>query len=124
MPSIFFFVSRFEFLLFAVYLSYTVCSSLFIHVTSAGLTIVANVAIATGPRALGAPRSSVINLIYDIIYKIIFCLRSQYFAKFAVSSKRDFQLNAVCVQKFLFDSFCRVSYATKRMRLRSALSPF
>jgi len=33
---------------------------------SAGLTIVANVAIATGPALLGTPRSSVINLIYYI----------------------------------------------------------
>jgi len=38
------------------------------NVISAGLTIVANVAIATGPALLGAPRSSVINLIYYIIY--------------------------------------------------------
>jgi len=64
------------------------------------ITIVANVAIATGPAVFGTPRSSVINLIYDIIYKIIFSLRSQYFAKFAKSSKRGFQMNAVCVQKF------------------------
>ena len=48
---------------------------------SAGLTIVANVAIATGPALLGVPRSSVINRIYYIICKIIFSLRSQYFAK-------------------------------------------
>jgi len=34
---------------------------------SAGLTIVANVAIATGPALLGAQRSSVINLIYYIV---------------------------------------------------------
>jgi len=31
------------------------------HTTSAGLTIVANVAIATGPALLGAPRSVVLN---------------------------------------------------------------
>jgi len=37
---------------------------------SAGLTIVAKVAIATGPALLGAPRSSVINLICYIIYEI------------------------------------------------------
>jgi len=39
---------------------------------SAGLAIVANVAIATDPALLGAPRSSVIKLIYIyyIIYKI------------------------------------------------------
>jgi len=37
---------------------------------SAGLTIVANVTIATGSALLWAPRSSVINLICYIIYKI------------------------------------------------------
>jgi len=47
------------------------------RVTSAGLTIVANVAIATGPALLGAPRSSVINLIYYIIYENLISLRSQ-----------------------------------------------
>jgi len=35
--------------------------------SSARLTIVANVAIATGPALLGAPGSSVMNLIYSII---------------------------------------------------------
>jgi len=44
---------------------------------SAGLTIVANVAIATGPALLGAPRSSATKLVYYIIYKKIFSLRSQ-----------------------------------------------
>jgi len=43
---------------------------LILDLNSAGLTIVANVAIATGPALLGAPRSSVINLIYYIIYRI------------------------------------------------------
>jgi len=57
---------------------------------SAGLTIVANAAIATGPALLGAPRSSKINLIYYIVCKIFFSLRSQYFAKFAISSMRRF----------------------------------
>jgi len=47
-----------------------------IQTISAGLTIVANVAIATGPALLGSPRSSVINLIYYITYKIFFSLRS------------------------------------------------
>jgi len=79
-----------------------------LFLVSAGLTIVANVAIATGPALLGAPRSSVINLIYYIIYKMFFILRSHYCANFAISSKRSFQLNAVCVQKFLFDSFVQV----------------
>jgi len=60
--------------------------------SSAGLTIVANAAIATGPALLGAPRSSVINLIYFIIHKIFFSLTSQYFAKFAISSKRRFSI--------------------------------
>ena len=44
---------------------------------STGLTIVANVVIATGPALLGAQRSSVINLIYYIIYKNLFSLGSQ-----------------------------------------------
>jgi len=54
---------------------------------------------------------SAINLIYYItgIYKIFFNVRNQYFAKFAVSSSKDFQLKAVCVQKVLFDSFCTVT---------------
>ena len=54
-----------------------------------GLTIVA---IATGPAVLGAPRSSVINLIYYIIYENLFSLRSQCFAKFAISRKRRFSI--------------------------------
>ena len=40
------------------------------HTDSDGSTIVVNVAIAPGPALLGAPRSSVINLIYCIIYNI------------------------------------------------------
>jgi len=63
---------------------------------SAGLTIVANVAIATGAAFLGAPRSSAINLIYYIIYKIFFYLINKYFAKFAVSSKQRFSIE-VCL---------------------------
>jgi len=90
---------------------------------SAGLTIVANVAIATGTAFFGAPRSSAINLIYYIIYKILFNLRNQYFAKFAVSVSKDFHLKAVCVRKVLFDSFL-YSYVTKDIRLRSAVLPF
>ena len=73
--------------------------------TSAGLKIVSNVAIATGPSCLGTSRSSAINLVYYIIYKLLFNLRYQYFAKFALSVSKDFQLKAVCVKKFLFDSF-------------------
>ena len=62
------------------------------RVISAGVTIVANVAIATGTALLKAPRSSVINLMYYIIYKNLFSLRSQYFAKVAISSKRRFSI--------------------------------
>ena len=62
---------------------------------SAGLTIVANVAIATGPALLGAPRASMINLIHYIICKIFLSL-SQYLAKFATSSKRWFS-NGRCL---------------------------
>jgi len=75
-----------------------------------------------GPRAFGVPRSSIINLIYYIICKIFFGLRSQDFAKFAISIKRRFSLNAVCVQKFLFDSF--VQFVTKGIRLRSEVLLF
>jgi len=56
---------------------------------TAGLILVA-VATAMGPALLAAPRSSVTNLIYDIIYKIFFSPGSQYFAKFAISSKWRF----------------------------------
>ena len=66
---------------------------------SAGLTKEANVAIATGPALLGAPVSSVMNLIYYIINKNLFSLRSQYFAKFAISSKRRFSIErCLCPQ--------------------------
>jgi len=51
----------------------------------------------------------VINLIYYIIYKIFYSLRSQYFAKFAKSSKRRFSIERRLRQKILFDSFCTVS---------------
>jgi len=44
---------------------------------SAGLTIVANVALATDPALFGAPQSSVINLSYYIINKNLFSLRSR-----------------------------------------------
>jgi len=52
-------------------------------------------------------RSSVINLI--IFFQIFFSLRSYYFAKIAISCTEGFQLNAVCIQKLLFDSFCAVT---------------
>ena len=48
-----------------------------LHLISTGLTIVANVAIATGPALLGVPRSSVIDLIYYIIYENLLSPRSQ-----------------------------------------------
>ena len=92
-------------------------------VHSAGLTIVASVAIATGPALLGAPRSSVINLIYYIIYKIAFSLRSQYFDKFAISSKRRFSIER-CLCPEIFVWFFLYSYVTKHIRLRSAVLPF
>jgi len=38
--------------------------------SSAGLTIVAKVAVATGTAVLGGPADSVTNLMYYIIYKI------------------------------------------------------
>jgi len=63
---------------------------------SAGLTIVA---IATGPALLGTPRSSVINLICYIVYKTVFSLRSQYFAKFSISRKRRFSFEKLSVSR-------------------------
>jgi len=60
-------------------------------ISSAGLTV-SNVAINTGPAFLVAPRSSAINLIYYITYKIFFNQRNQCFAKFAVSSNQRFSV--------------------------------
>jgi len=88
----------------------------------AGLTIVANVAIATGPALLGAPRSTVIKFIY-YINLIYFSLGSQYFAKFAVSSKRRFSIEPSLYPEFLVWFYVR-SHATQDMRLRSAVLPF
>ena len=73
--------------------------------TSAGLTIVANVAIAAGPALLGAPRSSVINLIYYIKY-IYYSQRSQYCAKFAVSSKGRFSIERCLYLEILVSFLC------------------
>jgi len=89
----------------------------------AGLTIIANVAIATGPALLGTPRSSVINLICYIIYKIFFSLRSQCFAKFARSRKRRFSNERRLCPEILVRFFL-YSYVTKGIRLRSAVLPF
>jgi len=44
-----------------------------------------------GPAFL-APRSSAIYFIYYIVHKIFFNLRSQYCAKFSVSSKQKFSI--------------------------------
>jgi len=63
--------------------------------TSAGLTIVAKVAIATGPAVFA------INLIYYIIYNIFFNLRNQYFAKFALSSKQRFSVEGCLCPEIL-----------------------
>jgi len=73
---------------------------------SAGLTIVAN---ATGLALLRAPRSSVINLIRYIIYKKLFSLRSQYFAKFARSSKRRFSIERCLCPEIHVWFFCTVT---------------
>jgi len=69
----------------------------------------ANVAIATGPAHLGATRSFVINLIYYIIYKIFSVLEVSILLNLPYVVSEGFQLNAVFVQKFLFDSFCAVT---------------
>jgi len=58
----------------------------------AGLTIVANVAIATGPALLGAPRSSAIYLLYYIMYQILFGPISQYFATAGICGKQGFSI--------------------------------
>ena len=76
---------------------------------SAGLTIAANVTIAAGPALLGAPRSSVINLIYYIIDKYLFSHEVSILLNLPCVVSEGFQLNAVCVQKFLFDCFCTVT---------------
>ena len=68
---------------------------------SAGLTIAAKVTIATGPSLLETLRSSVITFMYYIIYKIFFSLRSQYFAKFAISSKRRFSIESCLCSEIL-----------------------
>ena len=60
------------------------------RIFSAGLTIVANIVIATGPALLGATRCSEINLIHYIIYNIVFNLK--YFAQFSISNKRRFSV--------------------------------
>jgi len=79
--------------------------------SSVGLTIVVYVAIVTGPALLGSR-----GVLHQILFTYLFfqnvvCVRSQYLANFAISSNvsEDFQLNAVCVQKFLFDSFSIVT---------------
>ena len=88
---------------------------------SAGLTIIANVAIATGPALLGGPRSSAINLFYYIIYNIFFSLRSQYFAKFAKSSKRRFLIER-CLYPEILVWFFLYSYVANGIGLRSSVS--
>ena len=54
-----------------------------------------------GPRVLGTPWSSEINLIYYIVYKIFFNLRSQYCAKLAVSSKQMFSIEGCLCPEIL-----------------------
>jgi len=56
-----------------------ICKNIATVPVSAGLTIVANVALATGPALLGIPRSSAIKLIYYIIYKIFFQSKKSVF---------------------------------------------
>ena len=89
---------------------------------SAELTIVVIVTIATGPALLGAPRSSVTNHIYYIIYKI-FQSKNQHFAKFAISRKRTFPIER-CLCPNILVWFFLYSYVTKGIKLRSAMLPF
>ena len=54
-----------------------------------------------GLHAFRSPRSSVTNFIYYSIYKIFFNLRSQYFVKFAVSSKGRFSIECCLCPEIL-----------------------
>jgi len=54
-----------------------------------------------GSHAFWAPRSSVINLIYHIMCKIFFSLKSQYFAEFSIGSKRRFSVECCLCPEIL-----------------------
>ena len=58
-----------------------------------------------GPRVFGGSRSSAINLIYYIVYKTFFNLRSQYCAKLAVSSKLRFSIEGCLCPEILVRLF-------------------
>jgi len=60
-----------------------------LRIASAGLTIVANVAVATGP-AVFCNKSYLLHYIYKFVQSKK--PRSQYFAKFAISRKRRFSI--------------------------------
>jgi len=92
---------------------------------SAGLTIVANVAVATGPAFFGAPQSSgsTSYLLHYTVYKIFFNLRNQYFVKFAVISKQRFSIEG-CLCPEILVWFFLYSYITKGIKLRSAVLLF
>ena len=84
---------------------------------SAGLTIVADVAIATGPALLRAPRSFVLNFIYYNI-RLFSVYEVSILLNLPQVVSEVFQLNAVCVQKFLFDSFCTVRNKRHKIEVR------
>ena len=71
-----------------------------------------------GPRAFGGP-AVFCNKSYLLHYKIVFSLRSQYFAKFATSRKRSFSIER-CLRPEILVWFFLYSYVTKGIRLRSA----
>ena len=54
-----------------------------------------------------------------LVYNTFFSLRTQYFAKFAISSKRRFSIERCLCPEILVWSFL-YSYVTKDIRLRSA----
>jgi len=75
-----------------------------------------------GPRVFGGP--AVFCNKSDLLHRIFFfSLRSQYFAKFAVSSSRRL-LSERCLYPEILAWFFLYSYVTKGMRLQSAVMAF
>ena len=89
---------------------------------SAGLTIVADVAIATGPALLRAPRSFVLNFIYYNI-RLFSVYEVSILLNLPQVVSEVFQLNAVCVHKFLFDSFCTARNKRHKIEVRRSGPP-
>jgi len=62
-------------------------------------------------------------LLHYTVYKNLFSLRSQYFAKLAISSKRRVSIER-CLCPEILVWFFLYSYVTKGIRLRSVVLPF